>query len=172
MKKRAFSLLELLLVLVLIALGLGTMTFSFKKAFSHETFESSVDRVLSKLEMAEKIMLYYDTDVTFTIKEHPKGIEILLGVSEVMSENFLSSINKQRIISGIQSVEWNDQPLEGRPLFFIAIDAQTPKGALTLRGKEKAIKIGLKGHVGKIEKKGKTREDKAASYPQEALSFT
>jgi prepilin-type N-terminal cleavage/methylation domain-containing protein len=170
MKKRAFTLTELMLVILLIGLSLGVTGLTFSKAFSHETFETSVDQVISKLETAEKIMLYYDTDVFCTIREHSKGVEITLGVSEILAESFLASLNKKRFFPGIQRVEWNGRELT-TPLSFIAIDARTPKGVLTLTGKEKKVSLILKGYVGKIEKQGTCIEDTKAPYPKEAFSF-
>src|SRR5690625_456989 len=61
MAKRAFTLMEIMLVVALIGFALSAISIQVPKALRGETFERGVDRVKSRIALAQELMLDYQT---------------------------------------------------------------------------------------------------------------
>lgn len=170
--KRSFTLFELLLVLLLVGLASGAIITGIPRALQLETFETGVQRIISKLTLAQELMLDYQTDICATIQQDDGGISLRLFSHKPLPPAQLKMLNKQEKIRGITYVSF-----EGKePPFSLLFDhtlGTTPKGVLVIKGHSREVVVTLRGYPAQILRGNlKTNHEEEAIYPQEVLSFT
>ncbi len=90
----------MLLVLFLIATALGTIAIQVPKAWKKETFEGGVSRVISKIELAQELMLNSHLDVVLILTLKDKGVDCEIKSQQPVSEAFLRKLNRYKTIEG------------------------------------------------------------------------
>ena len=147
---RAFTLFEMLIVIALIGIGLGGLSWNLPKLLKKERFEKNVQRVCSKLTLAQEIMIDYTTDVTITFQPGEKGSLCRISSQCDLPDAFMKQINKEDKLPGINQVSFNNQSYDGVvTLHFFGAMGKIPKGILTLHG-EKEISLTLPGYPSRI----------------------
>ncbi|NGX61222.1 MAG: hypothetical protein K940chlam9_00705 [Chlamydiae bacterium] len=156
-RKRAFTLVEILLGLTLLAIFLGTASISIPKALAKERFEKGMSRAVARLSLAQEVMLDYgsDVEVVFSFREDGEGIEIELKPLKPLSEALLTHLNRSSHVEEIVSGRFDETPLPFT-LFFDGTVGATPAGVLSLEGK--------RGNSGELTLRGFPSEIKRGSY--------
>lgn len=173
MAKRSFTLLEIMIVIALIGLTLGIISIQFPKALAGETFERGVDQVKSRIALAQELMLNYQTDVVlkFEYDQEKNGMHCFIHTGKPLSEKLERNVNRHCLVKGIEEVEFGKEGADSVSLHFDGTLGATPKGKLTLKGKNKEAVLTLKGFPSHILRGDHVTEDPEAAYPEEILSF-
>lgn len=149
-KKQALTLLEMVLVMALVSIALGTLAFKIPQALRVEKFESSLQRLLAKLELAEEWVLNYQTDIHLHFEKEKEHLRVVLE-PQIPLTSPLAELNRYSDLEGIHSVSFNKQPLSS--LVYDASIGATPTGELTIQGKNQEATLILKGYPGSIVRK-------------------
>lgn len=168
-QKKAVTLLELLLVMAVIAMVGGICALQIPKALHLETFSQSVERLIDKLELAQELMLDYDTSVTLKLNCQEKGLECVFEGAGVPPK-ILEKMNNDPFLKGITAFIWQGVPQTSHPFCFKGSEYECPKGILTLKG-NREVSLFLPGHPGKIEKNSQKLliGEILPPYPQEVI---
>lgn len=110
-KKRALTLIELLIVLALLSLILGAVAFNIRNLLVDERFRSDVAHVVSTLKTAQDLMLIENTEVKVIFKkEGNKGIEVSLEVDALLNKQWEWELKRKRqLLKTVHSVNFEDQ---------------------------------------------------------------
>lgn len=149
-KRRAFTLFEMLLVLFLIATALGTIAIQVPKAWKKETFEGGVSRVISKIELAQELMLNSHLDVVLILTLKGKGLDCEIRSQQPVSEAFLRKLNRYKTIEGITEIGFDHERANRIELHFENAIGATREGTLVLGAEGKEQKICLPGFPSRI----------------------
>ena len=155
-KRKAFTLIEIILVLVILSMVSGVVGINIRHAVRQERFHASVRRVVDRLQMAQDLMLIsghsvdpLDTEISF-----PTEDEKLFCRFDFKGENppKLTSLFKKEI----QLEEVGDVTFEtdgSTELSFHALGNRVPKGTLKLISKRGGLErfISLVGYPTKIQ---------------------
>lgn len=158
-KRRAFTLFELLLVLFLIATALGTIAIQVPKAWKKETFEGGVSRVISKIELAQELMLNTRLDVILVLTVEEKGLKCEIQSQQPISEAFLRKLNRYDTIAGITELGFDHEKANRVELHFESAIGGTRAGTLVLGTEGKEQKICLPGFPSRIVRGEYVKED-------------
>lgn len=169
--KRALSLLEILVALSVLSLALGAAAIPLGKMVRSETFHSGVEKLCTKLELAQQVMLDFQTDVEVRIRQEEGALVCTLNPRRPLPEALLAALNLHPKIKGIRSLSYEGQE-GGVHLHYEGVTGAIPKGTLSLLGNREEEVIVLPGYPCRI-KKGQICEKNAASapYPEEILSL-
>lgn len=169
--RRSFTLLEILIVVVLIGMASGVAVVQIPKLLKGESFERGVEQVVSKILLAQELMLDFDTDVSLSMEIMPsKGLRVTLTSLHPVPEKIKRVLNRYSLIKGIEECKFNDSN-EFKLLFDRTLGA-SPRGTLILKGAQKRVELCLKGFPSKPLKDESIHDPKEALYPEEVLSIT
>jgi hypothetical protein len=171
LNKRSVTLLEVLFVMLLLGLISGTIAFPIRKALRGEKFERGVDQIISKMTLAQELMLNFNADVHLALRQKGEEIECLLTVERPLPLKLEREINRHTSIKGIAQMNEDGVPKEAVDLFFSSEFKETPKKELTFQSENKDARILLKGYPYAI-KRSKNEETITCyvPYPEEILS--
>lgn len=172
-KKRAFTLMELMLVLCLCSLAFGSM-MGISKALFSESFEKSQELLLSKIQLAAECT--YDThiDVSLIIEQSDGKIAVSIVPEKQLPLPAMRALNRYTELKGIEKIHFNGRYFPTLELKFDSSIGALPKGKLELFQKEKSSVLFLRGFLGEIMKNTQENEEaeETTPYPEEAFSIT
>ncbi len=88
MKRRCFTLIEILLVMALLAIVGGVLGFSIKRSVDHQHFEASVEAVVSRIQLAQGLCVNLDINNTVTLERNgDKGIEVVVHPEDALPQH-------------------------------------------------------------------------------------
>lgn len=167
--KRSFTLLEILIVILLIGLATRAVAFQIPKLLKGESFERGVEQVISKIQLAQELMLDFDTDVNLVLIEEGKGLRVTLEPLNPVPEKIKRSLNRYSLIKGIDTIRF-EEGVQG-PLYFDKTLGATPRIELDLIGGGQTVKLCLRGFPSKPLKNECRDDQQEAFYPEEILSL-
>lgn len=107
-KKRLFTLLELLIVLTLLSLGATIVGVKLKESYQEQRFLSEVDQLTSHLQMAQDLMLIMDTDVHFyLIKDQQESVYYTLKVAKPLVVKKTQGDDQDSVLDQKLSIKWS-----------------------------------------------------------------
>lgn len=170
--KRAFTLFEILIVMTLIATALGVLTLQISKALRGGRFEQGVEQVISRLTLAQELMLDFQADVLVTL--HQKSAEIIeckIEISRPLPEHLEKSISRYCKITGIEEIAFNEKAEEKIRLPFDGTLGIAPEGVITFLAHGREQKIFLNGCPAQIKRGNHEKiHIPQADYPEEIFS--
>jgi hypothetical protein len=156
--------------MVLIATALGTLSLQIAKAIKGERFERGVDQLITKLTLAQELMLDFHSDLCLELKQEEKGITCHFDIDCKLPPHLEKSINRYAKIEGIEQLMFNGMVKERILLCYDATLGATAQGILTLFAQERQEHIVLKGYPSYL-KRGKIEIIEChEEYPEEILS--
>lgn len=162
MRKHPVTLLEILLVIALVGLTFGVIATQLPKALRGEKFERGVDQMKSRIELAQEVMLDYQTDLKLFFESTQKGM-----VCVIDSERPLPGRVKKAFLRPIEGIE----EISSDVLEFDGKLGTPPKGKLILKGNNREAILRLKGFPSALVRGGENVPDSEADYPEAVLSF-
>ncbi len=168
--KRSMTLFEVLIVMVLIAAALSATVIPISKALKGERFERGVDRLIAKIELAQGVMLDFQTDVQLFLIQEGNIIKSRIETHRPLPAYLDQSLNRYNIIEGIEQMAFNNK-CDDIEIQFDGTLGTVSKGALTLISHKKRETLNLKGYPAQI-KRGEYADPniQEAHYPEEVLS--
>jgi prepilin-type N-terminal cleavage/methylation domain-containing protein len=170
-RRRSFSLLEMMVVLAIVALSAPLMGVGIYRGLKRERFEASVRELATQLGLAQRTMLYRDSDVMVQLTPGPKGLVCRLIASPALGTG--TPIGPDRLLPGIEKLIWNGQQVEGAlQLQFYSGGRLMPQGELQLVRASEVRRVQLAGypHAIGVDTQPAYKEDVDAAYPQEVVS--
>ena len=152
---RHFTLVEILVVITLAALALGTLGIRGLSALRQHQFEASVDQIVSKLNLAQHLMLCCRADVVVQIERDTKDRLILqIRGDEALPDNFKMVTSSATLLKGIEALQFDGAKKPSLSLcFHRQAGLSLPRGTLTLTSTtHRTVYIPLPGHFAKITK--------------------
>lgn len=100
LRRRAFTLIEMLIVITILALFSGVIAINVAKALREQQFNTEVGLVVERLRFAQNIMLVLNRDVKFKVYKAAKeeGLEVKLEVEGGVSKEWQFAIDRSAII--------------------------------------------------------------------------
>ncbi len=129
----------MLLVLFLIATALGTIAIQVPKAWKKETFEGGVSRVISKIELAQELMLNSHLDVVLILTLKDKGVDCEIKSQQPVSEAFLRKLNRYKTIEGSLRLVLITRELTASS-FILRMPLEQPRRNVGSRGRGEGTK--------------------------------
>lgn len=164
--KRPFTLLEILITLTLIGVGLGALAMQVSKVINGEKFERGVDQIISRLSLAQELMLDYRMDVRVQLTRQKGIVMCSIETDRPLPKRLERAIERHKEIPGIQAF----YP-ETCTLHFDGTVGTTPQGSLTLRSQNKEATLTLTGYPTRIKRGTYVQQNTPpAVYPEEILS--
>lgn len=111
LKKRAFTLFELLIVIMVLTLAVGVIGFNIHRALREQHFKTEVELVVDYLRLAQNLMLIMNADVhvTFQAEGKEKFIHMKLKVDGNKGDSLLRLVTeKEKQLRYIQFLEFRD----------------------------------------------------------------
>lgn len=165
-RKASFTLLEMLLCVALVACAFSVLTISIPNFLGSERFEREARVVQEKLALAQELMIDCDTSVKLILD---KG-QLLVAPQKSLPKSWLRAPKR---FKEIQTVLFDNQPVERLELIFDGEIAACPRGVLTLVGKKRRQRsFYLAGFPGRMDQKKEALCAQNAPYPQEFLSHS
>ncbi|MFZ0565744.1 MAG: prepilin-type N-terminal cleavage/methylation domain-containing protein [Chlamydiales bacterium] len=169
--KRSFTLFEMLIVMFLIAICFSALVFQIPKAIKKERFETAVEAVISKITLAQELMLDYSTDVVLILTEREGGIGCRLKAAQPLPKKLKARVEKEQLLSEIEAISFKNRPTKEVELRFDGSLGATPRGKLLLEGKRQKVYLTLRGYPSKILREDYNfAEKREAPYPEEIVS--
>lgn len=168
-KKPCFTLLELLIVLFIISFGVILTGVKVNGIYREQRFLSETQQVLSRLAMAQDLMLISDADVQVKIApDADSQLQVWLEVEKPFEEPWARFIEKKLTLQAIRSFEFQEN--HGKELSLRFSFGRMSKGTLTLYEGEK--NSSSEGRAARIELTGMPRPLKIKSGEEkEAFTF-
>ncbi len=132
MKKRSFTLLEMMIVIMMLALVAGVVSFELKNVLGVRHFRHSAKRIKEYITRAQLLALIYDADFQVTLKKE-QGQWVLTTQND---EGALQSLNRQRIkLEGIETISWAEGPKPALIIDIFSNGRLEPLNALIIKSK-------------------------------------
>lgn len=171
LNKRSFTLLEILIVMLLISAALGALSLQIAKAIKKERFERGVEQVITKLMLAQELMLDYHCDACLTLRQQQSGILCTIQLNTPLPHHLERSINRYSHIKGIEGIIFDNLMKDEVVLCFEGSLGISPQGVLTLVYQDLNKNLLLKGYPAQIIKGcDEHQKEHKAIYPEEILS--
>lgn len=135
-KKRSFTLLEIMMAIMIMAIIAGVVGFELKAMMGVHRFRHDTCRVKEQLERAQLLALVYNADLEVTIAKK-KNMWVLTTHSDELA---LQSLNKVRTqLEGIHSISLAREPKHKLPivLHILSNGKIEPLGALKMEAKDR-----------------------------------
>lgn len=156
-KKSFFTLLEIIVVLFIISFGAILTGVKINELYREQRFLSETQQVLSRLSMAQDLMLILDTDVLVNVARNPEGkIQVWLEVEKPFEDPWTRIIEKKLTLDAIKSYKFKGDVDQKLPLLF-SLGNMSP-GTLSLFEDKRQFHIELAGYPALI--KGTTEKIK------------
>lgn len=112
-KRRCFTLLEMLLVLGLLSLVAGLIGMNIGKAVREQRFRTEVDIVVNQLRLAQDLMLIFRGDVAVKFEKLPnrEGFSCELAFATKMPAAWDQQAKKRYILTHIHAIDFPDKLL-------------------------------------------------------------
>lgn len=133
MRKKAFTLFEIMVVIAIIAAIAPLLFSNLKKTLQHWHFTNSIALVQEEAENLHHLSLIYQIDTSLII--YKSGKEYLLKVES--NEPIKGLVAKPIKLPGIQNVVFNKTSTEQFSCTFYSSGKQDPLGILELKGNDK-----------------------------------
>ncbi len=168
-RKSSLTLLELILVISIASLLVGAGTLQIPRFLAHERFEKEVKLVQQKIELAQELMLDFETDITLQLLATDAGTTLKLLSTKPLKKRWN---RKEMTLKQIKQIAFDREKTDDLKLLYDCQMGGCPKGNLKLIGKKKEVTLFLPGYPGKIKRGEKLEDGKNAPYPQEMFSLT
>jgi len=169
--KRSFTLLEILLVISLIATGLGVLSLQISKALKKEKFEQGVEQLISKLTLAQGLMLDFQTNVRVKLFQETVEVVCTIETDKTLPPHLERSINRYHKIPAILEMQLDRSVQEEIILNYDASLGITTQGVLTLISGPNEEQIHLKGYPTRVKRGANEKNNEChVPYPEEILS--
>lgn len=142
LRRRCFTLIELLIVISILVFVGGVISINISRALTEQRFRTEVDLMVDTLRLAQDMMLIVGADVHLNIKneEKKKGIEYWLTVADKVPKEWENLISRsKRKLRAIHSVQFFEEgpfpfpsPDEGLDIRFLSEGSMMSKGVLRL----------------------------------------
>jgi prepilin-type N-terminal cleavage/methylation domain-containing protein len=168
--KRAVTLIEMLLVISLIAVALGALSLPLVKAIKKERFEQGVDQLISKLTLAQELMLDFNTDVNVKLTQKEGSILCLIEADKPLPSHLEHAFNRYGKISGIEEMQFDNSVRSQLVICCDAAFGTLSQGQLKLVSGAHEETIFLKGYPSQIKRGLGEKQECQVPYPEEILS--
>lgn len=105
-QRRYITLIEMMIVMSLLVILMGVTSLSIYQAIIEERYRAGVSQVVSRLQMAQDIMLIIRSDVIVHLEQQPGGLLCRLEVSRPLAPLLQRIVDRTGIIAGISSFTW------------------------------------------------------------------
>lgn len=131
-KKRCFTLIEMLVVLLILSTGIALTGVKIKQAYSEQRKMSDVQQVLNSLILAQDLMLMMNADVEVTLKrDHAKKCVICqVEVEKPVDPAWSRIVEKTSELSSLRSFQFSGYHAD--PLKLRFVPGKMSQGTLTL----------------------------------------
>ncbi len=172
-RKKCFTLLEILLVLLILSFCIALTGIKIQGMYAEQQFLSESEQILHHLSLARDLMLMMDTDIHVKMRQNEKEetLDLWLEVEKPLEPGWQRLIERKISLRTIGSVIFNDQSSKELTLRF-SLGAMS-KGLLTfIEGKEskgRKIEIDLLGYPSLFAKKKEGKDNDAIPNTPSAL---
>lgn len=156
-KKRFFTLMEMLLVLGILSLIAGFLGVNISKMLQEQRFRTEVSQVMDQLRLAQDLMLIHDTNVQVKFasdKEHgcvEYGMTFDTPIPKGWAKELKRPLKKLKMIHSVSFRDMNqlfdDSEDDEANIQFLSGGAVMSKGVLILRSHKSAMTNVLKSFV-------------------------
>lgn len=111
-KSFTFTLLELLIVVAILGLIVGVFAVNFRMALREQHFKKEVDLVVSKLRLAQDLMLIFHGDIHVKISQRAddRGLDLALVFDHELPGNWTTDLQKPYILTSFHDVYFDQTP--------------------------------------------------------------
>lgn len=146
MRRLYFSLIELMIVLGILFLISGVVGIGVTRAWQEQKFSSEVNQVVNKLRLAQNLMLILRSDVEVVITKNNEAQYVAgLKFGSPMPNQWGKELQRFTApFTQVQTITWNQQPIQDLLLRFISGGSMMSKGVLHLiarNGQERFIPL-------------------------------
>lgn len=110
-QRRYVTLIEMMIVMSLLIVLAGVTSLNIYRAVIEERYRAGVSQLVSRLQMAQDIMLIIRSDVVVQLERQPGGLLCRLEVDRKLAPLLQGIVNRTGVIAGIDAFTWT--PLEG-----------------------------------------------------------
>jgi prepilin-type N-terminal cleavage/methylation domain-containing protein len=149
-QRRYITLIEVMIVMALLAVLAGVTGIAVRRAVLDERYRAGVAQFVSRLQMAQNIMLIVRGDVTVQLNKQPNGLFCHVDVAQPLLPPLQRIVNRSGVIPGIDAFTWTT--LDGRSvtnqplaLNFKSGGARLSRGELKVSGAGRDSYILLSG---------------------------
>lgn len=168
--KRSITLIEILIVMTLISITLGTIALHTPRAIRAEQFEQGVQKIKSKIMLAQELMISYKTDVFLTLTMENNACYCSMKANHDLYNGCIY-MRKEKI-RGIKSVTFNSSEKNTLTLCFNGNIGNSPTGKLSLQGIDgQEVIFTLKGFPSCLNRGNYEIQKTMSSYPKALLSI-
>lgn len=169
-RSRAFTLIEILICLLLISVALAGGGIKYLKVMKKEQASFQQDLFLSKVHLAEEIMLDYKVNVTLKLETEGEKVKCFL-ITPPLPEQMIKRCAADLWLDDVRQIEWNGQECHELRLEFESPLGVTPRGMLVLKNQDQAFSFFFLGYPGKILKNNEAYQcdEEKAPYPKEIV---
>ncbi len=108
-KYHAFSLIEILLCMTILALLAGTFVINGMQWVKERRFQSDLDHLSERIQLAYDLVLNYDTDVLLTFETNEKGLELSVNPDIDLAPSLKPFIVKKECFSSLRKVTFDSK---------------------------------------------------------------
>lgn len=162
MRKHPITLLEILLVIALVGVAFGAVATQLPKALKGEKFERGVDQMKTRIQLAQEVMLDYQTGLRLVFECTERGLVSILESERPLPNRVEHAFS--RPIEGIQEISSKILDFDGKL-------GVPPKGKLILKGNNREAILTLKGFPTAVVRGGDDVPESQADYPEAVFSF-
>jgi prepilin-type N-terminal cleavage/methylation domain-containing protein len=176
LRRRSFSLLELMVVIAIIALTTPLMGVGIYRALKKEQFEAASRELAIQLGQAQQTMLYADRDMLVELIPGPDGVLCQLIRPSIAGMG--TPVGEPRLLKGVEQLLWNGQRLSGSLLLpFYSGGREMPRGEIAVMRDKEVRTVRLLGYPHPIQvENGENQQNQNhgesgyEAYPQEVVA--
>lgn len=111
MKRRYFTLLELIVVITILALASGAVAWNIRKAYVQQRFNSEVAMVVNTLRLAQDLMIILQDDVHVIFAQAPdKGIIFWIQTESPLAKNWETVLKRShKKLREVHALKFRDE---------------------------------------------------------------
>jgi prepilin-type N-terminal cleavage/methylation domain-containing protein len=161
LKRRAFTLLEILLVLLILSFGIALTGVKVQELYNEQRFLSETEQILSHLSLARDLMLIMNTDVTVKLSqnEQEKTIDLWLEVEKPLKKEWQRLVQRKMQLHVFRSFSFKGESAKNVALRFSL--GSMSKGILAFQEEKdtgRSFEVELTGHPTHFSKKMESNE--------------
>lgn len=147
LRRRGYTLLEILLVLAIVATIGSVLAINVLRAIEQQKFYSSVDVLVDRLQMAQDLMLLMDRDARVSFEQRKEGLYVRVLVDGALPP-LISRMAQGTVLKGIASSQFiQDGNLIGSPFQLVFLS----RGTVMSRGQLRFSSFALTGQSFKAQ---------------------
>lgn len=108
MRKRFFTLLEMIIVISILGLFVSLIGINVNKAIHEQRFRSEVSSIVDTLRLAQGLMMILDNDVTVTFREGTNEIQMQIETACPLAKNWQNFLLTKKNLHTVRVVNFKD----------------------------------------------------------------